>query len=113
MRRSVCFRNVLDLHQPRCFIVVILTDSKSRLVEKLLQRLHYRITKPLHVTRPHYAIFAFVSRFGIGAVSVIAHDANAAVVVDQAEHLALAANPETTTKRNAWCTSPRGSRSAV
>jgi GGDEF domain-containing protein len=95
MRRSVGFRNVLGLYHPRCFIVVISTDSKSRLVEKLLQRLHYLMAKPLRVMGPDYASYAFVPRFGIGAVSVLANDANAAAVVDQAEHLALAANPET------------------
>ncbi len=95
MRRSVGFRNVLGLYHPRCFIVVVSTDSKSRLVEKLLQRLHYLMAKPLRVTGPDYATYAFVPRFGIGAVSVNASDAKAAVVVDQAEHLALAADPET------------------
>nr|WP_295768837.1 GGDEF domain-containing protein [Rhodoferax sp.] len=95
MRRSVGFRNVLGLYHPRCFVVVVSTDSKSRLVEKLLQRLHYLMAKPLRVTGPDYTTYAFVPRFGIGAVSVIAGDANASAVVDQAEHLALAANPET------------------
>ena len=95
MRRSVGFRNVLGLYHPRCFVVVVSTDSKSRLVEMLLQRLHYLIAKPLRVTGPDYATYAFVPRFGIGAVSVIASDANAAAVVDQAERLALAADPET------------------
>lgn len=95
MRRSVGFRNVLGLYHPRCFIVVVSTDSKSRLVEKLLQRLHYLIAKPLSVAGPDYTTHAFVPRFGVGAVSVIASDANAAAVVDQAERLALAANPET------------------
>lgn len=95
MWRSVGFRNVLGLYHPRCFVVVISTDGKSRLVEKLLQRLHYLMAKPLSVTGPDYATHAFVPRFGIGAVSVIASDANAAAVVDQAEQLALAANPET------------------
>lgn len=95
MRRSVGFRNVLGLYHPRCFIVVVSTESKSRLVEKLLQRLHYLMAKPLRVVGPDYETFAFVPRFGIGAVSVVAHDANAAAVVDQAEQLAAAANSET------------------
>ena len=94
MRRSVGFRNVLGLYHPRCFVVVVSTESKSRLVEKLLQRLHYLMAKPLSVTGPNYVTHAFVPRFGIGAVSVIANDANAAAVVDQAEHLALAADSE-------------------
>ncbi|MEO7108681.1 MAG: GGDEF domain-containing protein [Rhodoferax sp.] len=94
MRRSVGFRNVLGLYHPRCFIVVVSTDGKSRLVEKLLQRLHYLMAKPLRVTGSDNEAVAFVPRFGIGAVSVIANDANAAAVVDQAEQLALAANAE-------------------
>ena len=68
--------------------------------QKLLQRLHYLIAKPLRVMGPDYASHAFVPRFGIGAVSVIANDANAADVVDQAEQLALAANLETDGQTN-------------
>ena len=66
MRRSVGFRNVLGWQHLCCYIVVISTDRKIRLVEKLLQRLHYLIAKPLPVTMSDYAIFAFVLRFGTG-----------------------------------------------
>lgn len=91
MRRAVGFRNVVGLYHPRCFVVVISTDSHSRLVEKLLQRLHYLMAKPLRVSGPDGANYVFVPRFGIGAVAVTGHDADPAAVIDQAEALALAA----------------------
>jgi len=91
MRRAVGFRNVVGLYHPRCFVVVISTDRQSRLVEKLLQRLHYLMAKPLRVSGPDGANYVFVPRFGIGAVAVTGHDADPAVVIDQAEALALAA----------------------
>ena len=89
MRRAVGFRNVMGLYHPRCFVVVISTDSKTRLVEKTLQRLHYLMAKPLRVTGTDNSSHAFVPRFGIGAVSVTADNADPATVLDQAERMAL------------------------
>ncbi len=94
MRRAVGFRNVVGLYHPRCFVVVISTDSQSRLVEKLLQRLHYLMAKPLHVMGPDFSSHVFVPRFGIGAVAVTNQEASPAAVIDQAEGLAVAADPD-------------------
>ena len=91
MRRAVGFRNVVGLYHPRCFVVVISTDSKTRLVEKTLQRMHYLMAKPLHVTGLDGSNHAFVPRFGIGALSVNTDHADPVTVIDQAERLALAA----------------------
>lgn len=90
MRRAVGFRNVLGLYHPRCFVVVISTDSKTRLVEKTLQRLRYLMAKPLHVTGRDGSNHAFIPRFGIGALSVNTDHADPVTVIDQAERLALA-----------------------
>lgn len=90
MRRAVGFRNVLGLYHPRCFVVVISTDSKTRLVEKTLQRLHYLMAKPLHVTGRDGSNHTFVPSFGIGALSVNTDQADPVTVIDQAERLALA-----------------------
>lgn len=90
LRRAVGFRNVVGLYHPRCFVVVISTDSKTRLVEKTLQRLHYLMAKPLHVTGLDGSNHAFVPRFGIGALSVNTDHADPVTVIDQAERLALA-----------------------
>jgi len=90
MRRAVGFRNVLGLYHPRCFVVVISTDSKTRLIEKTLQRLHYLMAKPLHVTGRDGSNHAFVPSFGIGALPVNTDHADPVTVIDQAERLALA-----------------------
>ena len=90
MRRAVGFRNVVGLYQPRCFVVVISTDSKTRLVENALQRLHYLMAKPLRVIGSDFASHVFIPRFGIGSVSVTPGNADAARTIDQAERLALA-----------------------
>ncbi len=90
LRRAVGFRNVVGLYHPRCFVVVISTDSKTRLVENALQRLQYLTAKPLHVVGTNFASHVFVPRFGIGSVSVTPDNADAARVIDQAERLALA-----------------------
>lgn len=91
MRRAVGFRNVLGLYHPRCFVVVISTDSKTRLVEKTLQRLHYLMAKPLRVTGRDGSNHAFVPRFGIGALAVNTDHADPATVIDQAERQAITA----------------------
>ncbi len=94
LRRSVGFRNVVGLYHPRCFVVVISTDSKTRLVEKTLQRLHYLMGKPLNILGPDGSYHPFVPVFGIGAVSVNTERANPAAVIDQAEHMALSASEQ-------------------
>lgn len=90
LRRAVGFRNVVGLYHPRCFVVVISTDNKTRLVETTLQRLRYLMAKPLHVTGHDGSNHAFVPLFGIGSVAVTAHDTSAVQVIDRAERLALA-----------------------
>ena len=94
LRRSVGFRNVVGLYHPRCFVVVISTDSKTRLVEKTLQRLHYLMGKPLNILGPDVSYHTFIPAFGIGAVSVHTDNANAAAIIDQAEHMALSASEQ-------------------
>lgn len=91
VRRAVGFRNVVGLYHPRCFVVVISTDSKTRLVEKTLQRLHYLMAKPLHVTGLDGSNHVFVPRFGIGSLSVNTDHADPATAIDQAERLAITA----------------------
>ncbi len=91
LRRAVGFRNVVGLYHPRCFVVVISTESTTRLVEKTLQRLHYLMGKPLYIQGPDGSYHAFVAVFGIGAVSVTTDKADPAAIIDQAEHMALAA----------------------
>lgn len=90
LRRAVGFRNVVGLYHPRCFVVVISTDNKTRLVEKTLQRLRYLMAKPLHVTGHDGSNHAFVPIFGIGSVPVTAQDTNAVGAIDHAERLAVA-----------------------
>ncbi len=94
MRRAVGFRNVVGLYHPRCFVVVISTDSKTVLVENALQRLHYLMAKPLRVIGTDYTSHVFIPRFGIGSVSVTPGTADAARIIDQAERLALAQTQE-------------------
>ncbi len=89
LRRAVGFRNVVGLYHPRCFVVVISTDSKTRLVEKTLQRLQYLMGKPLQVTGVQGKEHLFTPRFGIGALSVNTDTATPATVLDQAERMAL------------------------
>lgn len=90
LRRAVGFRNVVGLYHPRCFVVVISTENKTRLVEKTLQRLRYLMAKPLHVTGHDGSNHAFVPTFGIGSVPVTSHDTSAVDVIDHAERLAVA-----------------------
>lgn len=94
LRRAVGFRNVVGLYHPRCFVVVISTDSQTRLVEKTLQRLHYLMGKPLNILGPNGDYHAFVPVFGIGAVAVNTDRADPASIIDQAEHMALAASEQ-------------------
>lgn len=94
IRRSVGFRHVVGLYHPRCFVVVISTDAKSRLVEKTLQRLRYLMTKPLQVRGLDDGIHPFVPRFGFGSVKVTADNADPASLVDQAERLSLVPHPD-------------------
>lgn len=92
LRRSVGFRNVVGLYHPRCFVVVISTDSQTRLVEKTLQRLHYLMGKPLNILGPDGSYHPFLPVFGIGAVAVNTDQSDPAGVIDQAEHMALSAS---------------------
>ncbi|MES2582658.1 MAG: diguanylate cyclase [Pseudomonadota bacterium] len=94
LRRSVGFRNVVGLYHPRCFVVVISTDSQTRLVEKTLQRLHYLMGKPMNIQGSDGSYHPFVPVFGIGAVAVNADRADPAAVIDQAEHMALSASEQ-------------------
>ncbi len=94
LRRSVGFRNVVGLYHPRCFVVVISTDSQTRLVEKTLQRLHYLMGKPLNILGPDGSYHPFMPVFGIGAVAVNTDSADPADVIDQAERLALSASEQ-------------------
>lgn len=94
LRRSVGFRNVVGLYHPRCFVVVISTDSQTRLVEKTLQRLHYLMGKPLNIQGPDGSYHPFVPVFGIGAVSVHTDKANPVDIIDQAERMALSASEQ-------------------
>ncbi len=91
LRRAVGFRNVVGLYHPRCFVVVISTESTTRLVEKTLQRLNYLMGKPFYIQGPDGSYHAFVAVFGIGAVAVSSDTADPATIIDQAEHMALAA----------------------
>jgi GGDEF domain-containing protein len=92
LRRSVGFRNVVGLYHPRCFVVVISTDSQTRLVEKTLQRLHYLMGKPLNILGPDGSYHPFLPVFGIGAVAVNTDQSDPAGVIDQAERMALSAS---------------------
>jgi diguanylate cyclase (GGDEF)-like protein len=101
LRRSVGFRNVVGLYHPRCFVVVISTDSQTRLVEKTLQRLHYLMGKPLRILAPDATHHAFVPIFGIGAVSVNTEKEDPMEIIDRAERLALAAGQQSDAKSSA------------
>lgn len=93
MRRAVGFRYVMGLYHPRCFVVVISTASQTRLVEKTLQRLRYLMAQPLSIAGMDDTPHTFVPRFGFGAVTVTANNADPATVMDQAERLALEPGP--------------------
>ncbi len=89
LRRAVGFQNVVGLYHPRCFVVVISTESTTRLVEKTLQRLHYLMGKPLYIQGSDGGYHTFVAVFGIGAVAVTSDTADPAAIIDRAEHMAL------------------------
>lgn len=93
MRRAIGFRYVMGLYHPRCFVVVLSTTSQTRLVEKTLQRLRYLMAQPLSVVGMDDTRHTFVPRFGFGAVTVTANNADPAAVMDQAERLALEPGP--------------------
>jgi GGDEF domain-containing protein len=93
MRRAIGFRYVMGLYHPRCFVVVISTATQTRLVEKTLQRLRYLMAQPLTVVGMDDTQHTFVPRFGFGAVTVTANNADPAAVMDQAERLALEPGP--------------------
>jgi GGDEF domain-containing protein len=94
IRRAIGFRHMLGLYHPQCFVVVMSTYSNTRLVEKALQRLRYLIAKPLQVVGSDDATHTFLPRLGMGSVLITPANCDPATVLDQAERLALASNPQ-------------------
>jgi len=93
LRRAIGFRHLVGLYHPQVFVVVMLTDKDSRLVEKAVQRLHYMMAKPLQLTGLDDAIHSFIPRMGVGVVRVTPENYSPATVLEQAEQRSLA-NPE-------------------
>lgn len=94
LRRAIGFRHLVGLYHPQVFVVVMLTDKDSRLVEKALQRLQHMMAKPLPLTGLDDATHSFIPRIGVGAVRITPDNYDPATVLEQAERRALAHNPE-------------------
>ena len=94
MRRAVGFRNVVGLYHPRCFVVVISAVKQAEMVERFVLRLRHVIDKPLNVVGPDGGNYVFTPRYGLGLVTVAAASADPATIIDEAERLALATDPE-------------------
>jgi GGDEF domain-containing protein len=94
IRRAIGFRHLLGLYHPQCFVVAMSTYGNTKLVDKALQRLNYLMAKPLEVVGLDDGTHTFLPRVGIGAVLVTEVNCDPASVLDQAERLSLANNPD-------------------
>lgn len=92
IRRAVGFRNVVGLYHPRCFVVVISAVKEQRIVQNMELRVRYVLAKPLSVIGDSDGHHEFLARFGIGVVTVRATSADPAIVIDEAERIALSSN---------------------
>ncbi len=94
IRRAVGFRCVVGLYHPRCFVVVLSAVKQAKTEDDMGARLRALVGKPLEVVGQDALLHVFTPQFGVGMVTVVAADAVPGLVIDEAERLALASEPE-------------------
>jgi GGDEF domain-containing protein len=91
LRRAVGFRNVVGLHHPRCFIVVVSAVQDANAVRGAADRLRRQLMRPMLVGTLSVDDHMFTPQVGIGIVRVPAATTEPSIAMDEAEALAQAA----------------------
>jgi GGDEF domain-containing protein len=93
IRRAVGFRCVVGLYHPRCFVVVLTAVKQPRVITKMTERLREIMCEPLDVLGNNDSVHRFTPWFNVGATTVNEPNTQPAQVIDEAERIALASEP--------------------
>jgi diguanylate cyclase (GGDEF)-like protein len=94
IRRAVGFRCVVGLYHPRCFVVVMPSVKRTKVVKDMTEHLRVLMCEPLAVAGQYDTVHAFTPQFSLGSITVSAANAIPTQVIDEAEQLALAKERE-------------------
>ncbi|KRI01444.1 GGDEF domain-containing protein [Curvibacter sp. PAE-UM] len=90
IRRAAGFRCVVGLYHPRCFVVVISTDSRHEFVNETIARLRATVGRPLMVVGRDQSRHDYTPQLGMGIVTLEQPgDAVPLDMLNEAERLSL------------------------